>query len=266
MNMRLILAALVCCALSAVICYGQDVHEVGETAFKGLKKEVVFRSQRSGEVEFRYINPAGITRGTERYSGTGVLLEQRRMEGGVLEGKTKRWFDGGRIKEEIEYKDGLLDGRWKTWDESGFLESDSEFRKGAGVRELRYKSGDLKLESPYVNGVRHGHHIEFYPNGKIEYFVQYKAGKPVGLGIGFYESGRIRYFGNCDENGELDGAFVRASNQEPPLVSVEIYKKGEEIWSSESGLEIPEAYRDGNWDGQTLLRDLEVPEEIRKRR
>ena len=69
------------------------------------------------------------------------------------------------------------------------LYNDDLTRQGLWV--AYYADGTKWSESYYTNGLKDGHSLTFYPNGKIRYIAEYKLDQKVGTWTFYDENGNI---------------------------------------------------------------------------
>tara|TARA_B100001115_G_scaffold176218_1_gene163193 strand:- start:58 stop:888 length:831 start_codon:yes stop_codon:yes gene_type:complete len=65
----------------------------------------------------------------------------------------------------------------------------------------------VKTEIPYVNGVKEGEAIAYYPEGEVWKRTNYKAGKLDGKAQIFRQDGKLKHEANYVK-GEYDGAYI----------------------------------------------------------
>lgn len=84
------------------------------------------------------------------------------------DGKTIEYHPNGNIKMEGRLNEkGQRDGLWISY----------------------YENGTKWSESYYVDGLRDGHNLSFFPNGRIRYVGEYKNDKKVGTWKFYNEDG-----------------------------------------------------------------------------
>jgi len=91
-----------------------------------------------------------------------------------------------------------------------------------------YKSGELKFEYNYVDGIRQGVSKEYYKNGKLRLKENYQKGKLEGICKEYYQ------------NGELKSKSEYVSGKKQGIFK-DYYKNGK--------LQSEEAVRMANWKG-----------------
>jgi len=67
---------------------------------------------------------------------------------------------------------------------------DNEGRRH-GTWESFFENGKKNSATYYVNGVREGHSIVYYPNGAVYYYGEYKNDEKVGIWKVFHENGEL---------------------------------------------------------------------------
>lgn len=63
--------------------------------------------------------------------------------------------------------------------------------KREGLWISYYENGTKWSEAYYLNGLRDGHSLTFYPNGKVRYIGEYKADQKIGEWTFYDEAGNI---------------------------------------------------------------------------
>ncbi len=75
----------------------------------------------------------------------------------------------------------------------------------SGSSKKYYKTGELKMSTPYVNGVKDGILNTYYKSGNIRYEVLFKNGFPIGSSKYFYETGEVKIESFYNNLGKLEG-------------------------------------------------------------
>lgn len=149
---------------------------------------------------------------------------------GVLDGAWTRLHANGAIAEDGRYAGGRKDGAWKQLSTSGALLGEYTLANGTGVEKQWYETGALYSERSLKDGVPHGPHKVFAPDGTQVIAARYDAGKldgPHWFGTRgtmrfeeTFESGVLRGSRdiwsrgvmiadeNRDRRGRLDGAYT----------------------------------------------------------
>jgi len=131
----------------------------------------------------------------------------------------KEYYPDGSIKNMQSYRNGVPQGVRREYGEDGTITAGYIFSNGKIVGEgivkedgLKdgawkdfYRSGSLKAEGNYANGIKVGKWTYYHKNGKVEQTGLYdNEGRPKGNWVWYYSSGNIlreeAYF-----NGLLDG-------------------------------------------------------------
>lgn len=61
-----------------------------------------------------------------------------------------------------------------------------------GVVNTHYESGEIRISTPYKNGVMTGLVKSFYKSGKLGGEAPFVNGKAIGIAKGYYESGKLK--------------------------------------------------------------------------
>ena len=81
-----------------------------------------------------------------------------------------------------------------------------------------FPDGSIKSDGAYVEiedsdgnkiKVKHGHHFEFYPNGKRKSSVSYNKGKVINMSKFWHKNGFVSTFDSYDSLGIPHGTFMR---------------------------------------------------------
>ena len=78
--------------------------------------------------------------------------------------------------------------------ESGILKIEGNYDADGerqGVWTSYYETSVKWSESHYVHGIKNGHSIAFFPNGKVRYMGEYKADNKIGLWRFYDEAGAL---------------------------------------------------------------------------
>ena len=59
-----------------------------------------------------------------------------------------------------------------------------------------YKSGELRREILFENGLKEGKEISYFKNSKTDFVMWWKDGKPNGPSLSYYESGTLKLYLN----------------------------------------------------------------------
>jgi antitoxin component YwqK of YwqJK toxin-antitoxin module len=88
--------------------------------------------------------------------------------------------DKGKIIRKANFKDGMQDGLEFTSSEGLLREYSQEvnYKKGKrhGVEKIFDKKGAIIKKTNYVNNLKHGDSIEFYPSGRVRCVNKYVKG------------------------------------------------------------------------------------------
>ncbi len=120
-----------------------------------------------------------------------------------------------------------------------------------GTLIYRRSDGSVWRKEGYLNGRKHGEHISWFPNGKIEAKRQYKNGIKIGTHEGWYPNGQKR-FESRHENGVYHGIF-QSWYDNGQLFEFIKYDRGEEVhhkkWRRTGQIYANYIWRDGRTYG-----------------
>lgn len=166
----------------------------------------------------------------KKYDRNGQLISIEKYINGVLIEDTdelvvyeirRDFYDDGQLKTEGRYRRGVPDGLRKEYNPDGTMriayDMDMGRIGGAGILDEQgnkkglwrtfYPEGGLMTEGEYLNGIRNGEWIFYFPNGNIEQRGFYNQnGKEHGEWRWFYPNRslrRIENFINGLRNGEM---------------------------------------------------------------
>lgn len=106
-------------------------------------------------------------------------------------------------KDEIKYlEDGSIIIKW--YDNSGVLESEKHYKLD-GISKYYYKSGALKFETPYKNGITEGVAKDYYETGEVMTNIPYKNDKQEGTAKRFNKNGKLLAEVTLKENKAISG-------------------------------------------------------------
>jgi|GEM_PF-157709 len=172
-----------------------------------------------------------------------------------LEGKM-RMIDGYTSQyTEAVFKKGIPDGSWKLF-KYNVLAEELTYKEGVlhGDHIAYYPDGDKKSVQKFVNGKAEGKFLEYGPNGEVESEVNYKNGLQHGAEIHYDREGNVRSsvtFVNGKETG-VKKASVSSNTGDYQLTAH--YKEGtyhgdySEIFTN-GNVKVTGQYKDGKKEG-----------------
>lgn len=203
------------------------------------------------------INPDGYN---TFFYDNGQISSEGTMVSGLPDGYWKTYYENGKLKSEGNRKNFQLDSVWKFYDENEKLILEITYRndKKNGIRrtfqeneiieenfmnDLKqgntlyyYPDGKIKKRVPFVNGIEDGMAYEYDQDGIIITLIEYKKGFIVnrdkinrkdrnnlkqGKWVYFYDSGRIRMEGVYRD--DMKNGYFKQYDREGNLVVVEKY-------------------------------------------
>lgn len=109
-----------------------------------------------------------MTRTERAYFENGSLRGETTFdEYGLPHGIDHNWHENGILASECPYKHGRIDGVAKQWNDRGELLGSFEMHNGTGIYRMWHPNGQLMIEFPSVDGLRHGREIIFDFDGNF---------------------------------------------------------------------------------------------------
>ena len=98
---------------------------------------------------------------------------------------------------------------WKEYYENGQVKSETPMVNGDvhGNKKWYYENGQLKCEIPFVNGKINGTWKEYYETGELKTETQYVLSKAHGIEKWYYENGQLK-----EESLYVDGELMGTNN------------------------------------------------------
>ena len=98
------------------------------------------------------------------------------------------------------------------------------------VTKLYYESGALMVETPYVNGKRHGIEKWYYESGALRREAPYVNGKKHGIDKFYYESGALMVE-TPYVRGNIHGIVKSYEADKSSIYRLALYEKGHKVAS-----------------------------------
>ncbi|MCS6095460.1 toxin-antitoxin system YwqK family antitoxin [Shewanella baltica] len=160
----------------------------------------------------------------KKYIATGQLYVETHYKNGVKQGLETSYWEGGNIRYKASYQNGKEVGISELYDDEGKLRG-KVCKSGTCVTQY-YDNGNLHLEIPMVDGLKHGNetswgfgkllstqayvkdkkqgdYFEYFPDGKVERHYQYQADYKVGEQLTYYENGQIKLKEVTNDKGDV---------------------------------------------------------------
>lgn len=160
----------------------------------------------------------------KKYIATGQLYVETHYENGVKQGLETNYWEGGNIRYKASYQNGKEVGISELYDDEGKLRG-KVCKSGTCVTQY-YDNGNLHLEIPMVDGLKHGNetnwgfgkllstqayvkdkkqgdYFEYFTDGKVERHYQYQADYKVGEQLTYYENGQIKLKEVTNDKGDV---------------------------------------------------------------
>lgn len=194
------------------------------------------------------------------YHENGQVSSEGYMFQGKPDGYWKTYYESGVLKSEGNRKNFELDSLWKFYDEDGGLILEINYREGRknGIRKTiqpneiieenfvddvkqgntvyYYPEGNKKKVVPYADGLENGMAMEYDQQGTIITLIEYKKGFIVnrdrinrkdrnnfkqGKWVYFYDDGTVKLEGNYRD--DMKNGYFKQYDREGNLVTVEKY-------------------------------------------
>lgn len=128
------------------------------------------------------INPNGYNK---FYYDNGKVSSEGPMHNGKPDGYWKTYSQNGTIKSEGNRKNFQLDSVWKFYNELGKLAFEFNYKEGKknGLKKTYDpKEAVIVSSENYVNDIKQGNVINYYPDGKVKQTIPFVDGKEEGQG------------------------------------------------------------------------------------
>jgi len=125
------------------------------------------------------------------YHDNGQISSEGYMKNGQPDGYWKTYFETGILKSEGNRLNFLLDSIWKFYNEGGDLILEISYKgdKKNGIRRtIREKE---IVEENFVDDIKQGNTMYYFPDGKIRKTVPFVDGLENGLALEYNENGII---------------------------------------------------------------------------
>ena len=125
------------------------------------------------------------------YHENGKISSEGTMRDNKPDGYWKTYYEDGVFKSEGNRKDFELDSTWKFYDKNETLILEINYKKGKknGIRKT-YQEKEITEEN-FINDVKQGLTIYYYPYGKIKKSINFIDGLEQGLAKEYSEDGTI---------------------------------------------------------------------------
>jgi hypothetical protein len=148
---------------------------------------------------FTLIFPFLISCGSDQETETDSTVEPDKGAIEVNEGDSRRFISKDRKKEEIlaDYEKPLVSYPAISSDESGAGADGLVYREGIEIPFTgriidRFESGEIKMDSSYLEGQPHGMQVRYFDNGKPALEASFDNGKLSGIKSRWWQNGLIR--------------------------------------------------------------------------
>jgi antitoxin component YwqK of YwqJK toxin-antitoxin module len=152
---------------------------------------------------YQVITTEGETKTIETFGYNGGLLKQETLENSKRNGTYKEYHSNGKLMLDANYKKGELIGDYKAYRQDGKLQSDLNYKlffidggdKGLkdGSAKLYHYNGNLMAEGNYERGEEDGNWTYYNNQGWMSEQKVYKDGKMAGTHIQYYPNGQMQY-------------------------------------------------------------------------
>lgn len=132
------------------------------------------------------------------YHENGQTLAEGQYEDGKQSGDYVRYYSSGEREVLIPYVEGEVHGKMIEWYENGNEKTECHYVNGK-LHSVKNQPGVIHYDEnhtitevqEYNQGVLHGDHIQYHPNERQSYHVQYVNGKKDGIERWFSSNGRV---------------------------------------------------------------------------
>ncbi len=137
------------------------------------------------------------------------------------------YYASGKILREENYEFGKREGLFTEYDEIGNIITKGEYFDGYRIGEWFYNVGDHTEIGFYENGFKTGNWKHYYPNNKLSFEGDYRAGDPAGKHVFYYNDGSIMITGSY-RAGKKHGSWKKF-NTDGTLFTLFNYRNGKLI-------------------------------------
>lgn len=195
---------------------------------QGLWKEFHKNGRVKREGNYKDDKENGIFR---EYDKDGKLLEMTKYENGLVEEGAEeamlldirtKYYKNGKVHSVGGYtQDGKKQGVFKQFDQNGEVRTSFIYQQdqkiGEGVVDSKgvnqgpwkhyYKTGELRSEGNYVDGLKDGDWVFYHKSGEVEQKGKYRQNEANGRWVWYYEDGTMHREEHY-RRGEEDGHSV----------------------------------------------------------
>lgn len=125
------------------------------------------------------------------YHSNGKISSEGTMRDGKPDGYWKTYNEKGVLISEGNRKNFLLDSTWNFYNDSSQLVLQINYKEGKKYGIRRTFRSDEILEENFVDDIKQGLSVTFYPNGKIKKTVNFNNGFEDGISREYSQDGTI---------------------------------------------------------------------------
>lgn len=129
------------------------------------------------------------------YYPSGKKSSEGPMRNGKPDGYWKTYYESGIVKSEGNRLNFLLDSVWKFYSEEGIAMVSYTYKTGKknGIKKtFDPKTGVLISDENYVDDIKNGETILYFPNGAVKSRTKFIEGKEEGIAYEYNEEGIIQ--------------------------------------------------------------------------
>lgn len=129
------------------------------------------------------------------YYPDGKKSSEGIIRNGKPDGYWKTYYASGAIKSEGNRVNFLLDSTWKFYSEDGIVVVSYSYKEGKknGIKKtFDPKTGALLTDENYVDDVKQGESIAYFPGGAVKSRTKFVEGKEEGIAYEYNEEGVIQ--------------------------------------------------------------------------
>ena len=125
------------------------------------------------------------------YGEDSTIVSEGIMKNGKPDGYWKNYYSTGVLKSEGNRKDFLLDSLWKFYDEERELLLDINYKFGKKNGFRTTYQGDETIKENFIDDVKQGNTLVYYPNSKIKFKTPFVNGLEEGIAREYHINGNI---------------------------------------------------------------------------
>ncbi len=148
----------------------------------------------------------GADRPGQGFPNEGIVEEGNYKDDRKIGVWIKYHLDGKTPRLKANYVDGRPNGLFQKFSDKGVLLKDGSFvnKHHVGPLKIYDREGNIQQEKKFNDdGKIEGREVFYFPDGTIEYELNYDNGVKVGQAVRYYPNGDIKKIINYGDNGEI---------------------------------------------------------------